>query len=151
MNYKSSFLFALTIQAILCKRKFTTGLERSVRTRSAKVQLKVLSRKLPISGTVEWIGCLWRNRDCSHYNRKNAEREYYLKTDARTEGVRKAYKTYLVQTFMPAGNDSMSAVKNANSVFDFETRLAKSSRKLADLRDPYKNYNKMDVKGLSHL
>lgn len=110
-----------------------------------------MSRKLPISGTVEWIGCFGETGTAAITTGRMPNREYYLKTDARTEGVRKAYKTYLVQTFRQVGNDSMSAVKNANSVFDFETRLAKSSRKLADLRDPYKNYNKMDVKGLSHL
>ncbi|GEO10069.1 M13 family metallopeptidase [Segetibacter aerophilus] len=78
-------------------------------------------------------------------------RDYYFNTDARTEGVRKAYNTYLVQTFMQLGNDSGTAVKNAKGVYDLEMRLAKSSRKLADLRDPYKNYNKMDVKALSNL
>jgi putative endopeptidase len=78
-------------------------------------------------------------------------RDYYFNTDARTEGVRKAYKIYLVQTFMQLGNDSLTAVKNTKGVYDLETRLAKSSRKLADLRDPYKNYNKMDVKALNTL
>ena len=78
-------------------------------------------------------------------------RDYYFNTDARTEGVRKAYNTYLVKTFMQLGNDSLTAIKNAKSVYDLETRLAKSSRKLAALRDPYKNYNKMNVSGLSHL
>jgi putative endopeptidase len=78
-------------------------------------------------------------------------RDYYFNTDARTEGVRKAYNSYLVQTFMQLGNDSGTALKNAKGVYDLETRLARSSRKLADLRDPYKNYNKMDVKALSNL
>lgn len=78
-------------------------------------------------------------------------RDYYFNTDARTEGVRKAYNTYLLQTFMQLGNDSATAFKNAKGVYDLETRLAKSSRKLAALRDPYKNYNKMDVKALSNL
>ncbi|MCW3111769.1 MAG: metalloendopeptidase [Segetibacter sp.] len=78
-------------------------------------------------------------------------RDYYFNTDARTEGVRKAYNTYLLQTFMQLGNDSIAALKNAKGVYDLEARLAKSSRKLAALRDPYKNYNKMDVKALSNL
>jgi putative endopeptidase len=78
-------------------------------------------------------------------------RDYYFNTDERTAGVRKAYNTYLIKTFMQIGNDSMTALKNAKAVYNLETRLAKSSRKLADLRDPYKNYNKMDVNGLSHL
>jgi putative endopeptidase len=78
-------------------------------------------------------------------------RDYYFNTDARTAGVRKAYNTYLVKTFMQLGNDTLTASANAKVVYDLETRLAKASRKLAALRDPYKNYNKMDVNGLSRL
>lgn len=78
-------------------------------------------------------------------------RDYYFNTDSRTEGVRKAYKTYLLQTFMQVGNDSLTALKNAGAVYSLESRLAKSSRKLSDLRDPYKNYHKMDTKGLANL
>ena len=78
-------------------------------------------------------------------------RDYYFNTDARTEGVRKAYKQYLLKTFMQLGNDSPTAGKNAKAVYDLETRLATSSRKLAALRDPEKNYNKMDIGKLSRL
>jgi putative endopeptidase len=78
-------------------------------------------------------------------------RDYYFNTDARTEGIRKAYDAYLVKTFMQLGNDSTTAMRNAKDVYELEKRLAKSSRKLADLRDPYKNYNKMDVNALGRL
>lgn len=78
-------------------------------------------------------------------------RDYYFNTDSRTEGVRKAYKTYLVKTFRQLGSDSVTAVKIGESFYNLEKRLANSSRKLAALRDPYKNYNKMDVKGLQQL
>jgi len=78
-------------------------------------------------------------------------RDYYFNTDTRTEGVRNAYTTYLVKTFMQLGNDSATAVKVADDVYNLEKRLANSSRKLAALRDPYKNYNKMSVSGLSEL
>lgn len=75
-------------------------------------------------------------------------RDYYFKTDQRTEGVRKAYNNYLVKTFRQLGNASASALKIAEHVYDLEKRLANSSRKLAALRDPYKNYNKMGCKRL---
>lgn len=78
-------------------------------------------------------------------------RDYYFKTDSRTEGVRKAYRTYLTKTFIQLGNDSGASIKIADDVYNLEKRLANSSRKLADLRDPYKNYNKMNVKGLTNL
>ncbi len=78
-------------------------------------------------------------------------RDYYFKTDTRTETVRTAYKAYLLKTFKQLGNDDANAQKNATAVYALETRLAKSSRKLEDLRDPYKNYNKMNVQDLSKL
>jgi putative endopeptidase len=78
-------------------------------------------------------------------------RDYYFNTDARTIAVRNAYKIYLLQTFKQLGDDETTAQKNADAVFALETKLAKASRKLQDLRDPYKNYNKMDLAGLSKL
>ena len=78
-------------------------------------------------------------------------RDYYFKTDARTEQVRIAYKQYLLKTFKQLGNDDASAQKNAAAVYALETKLAKASRKLEDLRDPYKNYNKMNVADLTKL
>ena len=78
-------------------------------------------------------------------------RDYYFNTDLRTEGVRKVYLIYLKKTFRQLGNDSLSASKNSEDVFNIEKRLANSSRKLAALRDPYKNYNKMNLTGLQKL
>lgn len=78
-------------------------------------------------------------------------REYYFNTDERTVKVRAAYKLYLLQTFKQLGDDDATAQKNADAVYALETRLAKASRKLEDLRDPYKNYNKMTITGLSSL
>ena len=78
-------------------------------------------------------------------------RDYYFNTDERTANVRKAYQAYLVKTLQQLGNDTAAAAKNASGIFKFETKLAGSSRKLAALRDPYKNYNKMEVKSLVNL
>jgi putative endopeptidase len=78
-------------------------------------------------------------------------RDYYFKTDARTEKVKNAYKEYLLKTFKQLGNDNDVSHQKANAMYDLETRLAKASRRLQDLRDPYKNYNKMSVSGLSKL
>jgi putative endopeptidase len=68
-------------------------------------------------------------------------RDYYFNTDAQTVKVRDAYKVYLLKTFKRI--DSAHAQQDADEMFALETTLAKSSRKLADLRDPYMNYNKM--------
>ena len=78
-------------------------------------------------------------------------RDYYFNTDARSEGVRNAYNIYLVKTLMQLGNDSLHAPTIAANIYNLEKRLANSSRKLAALRDPYKNYNKMNVAALNKL
>jgi putative endopeptidase len=55
-------------------------------------------------------------------------RDYYLNSDERTVGVRKAYQEYLLKTFIQLGDDKATAEKNVKSVYDLETRLAKASR-----------------------
>lgn len=76
------------------------------------------------------------------------ERDYYFNTDEKTTHVRDAYKHYLFVTFRQLGQDSLNALKRSEAVFQLETRLAKASRKLADLRDPIKNYNRMKLTDL---
>ena len=76
-------------------------------------------------------------------------RDYYFNTDDRTIKVKEAYKSYVLKTFNRM--DSTNAKKDADEVFALETKLAKASRKLADLRDPYKNYNKMNRSGLAKI
>ena len=78
-------------------------------------------------------------------------RDYYFNTDEKSVNVRKAYQHYLNQVFTRLGNDSLKAAATAEKVFQLEARLAKASRKLADLRDPYKNYHKMGLAELNKL
>ena len=76
-------------------------------------------------------------------------RDFYFNTDARTTKVREAYKIYLLKTLTHI--DSANAQKDADEIFALETKLAKTSRSLADLRDPYENYHKMSYAGLSAI
>jgi putative endopeptidase len=78
-------------------------------------------------------------------------RDYYFNTDEKTINVRKAYLAYLYKTLKQLGSDSTKAVVEANAVYNVESRMAKSARKLADLRDPYKNYNKMNMSALNSM
>lgn len=79
------------------------------------------------------------------------EREYYFKSDSATLGIRKAYVSHIAKMLTLSGDDSIAAGKVAVKVLSFEINLAKSSRKLEDLRDPYRNYNKMAVSDLGKL
>ncbi len=78
-------------------------------------------------------------------------RDYYFDTDEKSVAVRNAFKEYLIKTFQQLGNSDTAATRMMNEVVALETRLASSSRKLAALRDPYKNYNKMSITKLQSL
>ena len=76
------------------------------------------------------------------------EREYYLKNDSSMIDIRRHYLAHIATLLTMAGQDSAKAGSAATDVLAFETRLAKASRKLEDLRDPYLNYNKIAVRDL---
>lgn len=78
-------------------------------------------------------------------------RDYYFNTDERTLKVKAAYKDYQLKTFKQLATPGADIQKTANDVFELETKLATASRKLVDLRDPYKNYNKMSWAGLAKI
>ena len=73
------------------------------------------------------------------------ERDYYINTDARTQNIRKEYKIHLIKMFSLLGDNEKLAKANSEIVFNIETDLARASRKLEDLNDPYANYNKMSL------
>lgn len=79
------------------------------------------------------------------------DRDYYFNTDSRNTNIRKEYKAHLQRMFKLLGNDDATATKNMESVYALEENLAKNSRKIEALRDPYKNYNKMDLAALDKL
>ncbi|MBF9142652.1 M13 family metallopeptidase [Hymenobacter properus] len=72
-------------------------------------------------------------------------REFYFKTDARSEKVKAAYRAYMQQVLELLGMPAPMAQLDAATVERIETRLAKASRTPVELRDPQTNYNKMTV------
>ncbi|GAB3654902.1 M13 family metallopeptidase [Hymenobacter agri] len=78
-------------------------------------------------------------------------RDYYFNTDARTKNIRAEYVKHVANTFQLLGQDAATAAANAARVMALETTLAKSSRKLEALRDPYANYHKMSLAQLDKL
>ncbi len=78
-------------------------------------------------------------------------RDYYFNTDARTKGIREKYVLHIASMLKLAGADEAAAQTQAQSIMQLETELAKHSRKLEDLRDPYKNYNKMATANLNKM
>jgi len=79
------------------------------------------------------------------------EREYYFKTDSATINIRNEYVKYMTQILTMAGEDATVAATAAKNILALETKLATASRKIEDLRDPYKNYNKMAITDLGKM
>ena len=44
-----------------------------------------------------------------------------------------------------------AAEKNSENIMKVETAIAQASRKMEDLRDPYKNYNKLSIAEINKL
>ena len=79
------------------------------------------------------------------------EREYYFKTDSATKSIRAAYVDCIAKILTLSGDDSIKAKKSAQDILSLETKLAQASRKIEDLRDPYKNYNKTAIDDLPKM
>ena len=75
-------------------------------------------------------------------------RDYYFNTDPITTKVRNAYPQFVALMLTLSGIDSNLAKEKAKNIIALEARLAKASRKLEDLRDPYLNYNKIAISDL---
>jgi putative endopeptidase len=80
-----------------------------------------------------------------------ADRDYYLKSDARTQRIQNAYKQYMVTLFKLTGTSEEAALKKATIIFNIETELAKAQLSRTELRDPNKTYNKFSVADFDKL
>jgi putative endopeptidase len=70
------------------------------------------------------------------------DRDLYFDGDAYATKVRGEFVAHLRRAFSLLGQDTASARRSADAVVRIETNLAGASRKRADTRDPFKNYNK---------
>ena len=72
-------------------------------------------------------------------------RDFYFNTDENSTKVRAGYVKYVQRVLTLAAGDRLVRPDAGERVMAFETELARASRKLADLRDPESNYNKMEA------
>src|SRR5215813_698329 len=79
------------------------------------------------------------------------DRDYYTKTDAKSEETRQKYVAYVAKLLTLAGETPEQAAKDAASILRIETNLAKASLTRVERRDPYKQYHKMSVNDLGKL
>jgi len=79
------------------------------------------------------------------------DRDYYTKTDAKSEETRQKYLVHVQKMFELLGDSPGSARANTKTVMEIETALAKASLTRVDKRDPYKLFHKMTRKQLEAL
>ena len=77
------------------------------------------------------------------------DRDYYLKTDARSNKIRMDYTQYIVTLFTLCGEDMATSMASAVTIMQLETALAQAQMSRVEMRDPVKLYNKFSVAGLS--
>jgi len=73
------------------------------------------------------------------------DRDYYLKSDARSLIIQKSYKNYITSLFTLSGSSTTEAEKAAETIFNIEKTLAAAQMSRVEMRDPYKTYNKFSV------
>ena len=76
------------------------------------------------------------------------QKDYYVDADPETAKVREAYVAYIQKLAAHVGFSKEDAARMAQDVMRIETRLAKASRSMTELRDPEANYNKMSYEQL---
>jgi putative endopeptidase len=79
------------------------------------------------------------------------DRDYYTKTDAKSQEIREKYLEHVRKMFELLGEAPGAAKKHAKIVMDIETKLAKATLTRVETRDPYKLLHKMTPAQLQAL
>ena len=76
------------------------------------------------------------------------QKDYYVDTDPETTKIREAYQKYIADLAQHVGFGEVDARQMAADVMRIETRLARASKSMTELRDPEANYNKISYEEL---
>lgn len=76
------------------------------------------------------------------------DRDYYLKTDAKSVETRARYVDYITHLLTMGGESAAAAKADADAVLKLETALATASLSRVDMRDPYKVFHKVTLQDL---
>jgi len=79
------------------------------------------------------------------------EREYYFRTDGKSDTLRREYVAHMARMFQLIGDPKEKAQANAEAILKLETALADSSIPRVEMRDPNRIYHKMTVAELQVL
>ncbi len=79
------------------------------------------------------------------------DRDYYTKTDAKSEEIRQKYLAHMAKMFQLLGDPADKAKQQAATVLKLETGLAQASLTRVQQRDPHNLFHKMDRKQVQAL
>ena len=79
------------------------------------------------------------------------EKDYYLRTGAKDEEIRKQYVQHVANILKLLGSSETQAASDAAAIMKLETALAKVSLDVTSQRDPHNIYHMMPVKDLQAL
>ena len=79
------------------------------------------------------------------------ERDYYTRTGAKDQEIRKQYTEHVTNMFKLLGESQSQATGDAATVMKIETALANASLNVVDRREPSNVYHKMPVKDFEAL
>jgi putative endopeptidase len=79
------------------------------------------------------------------------DRDYYTKTDAKSEEIRRKYLAHVQRVLQLIGDSPEVAKNEAQTIMEIETALAKASLTRVEQRDPHNLFHKMDLKQVKAL
>jgi putative endopeptidase len=79
------------------------------------------------------------------------DRDYYVKDDARSKGIRDSYVQHVAKMFELMGDDSAKAAAEAKTVMEIETALAQGSMTRVQQRDPEAIYHRTTQAALKEM
>jgi putative endopeptidase len=79
------------------------------------------------------------------------DRDYYVKTDAKSRQIRAKYVAHVQRMLQLLGDSPAQSAREAQVILRIETALAKASLTMVEKRDPYHLFHKMDLAKLQAL
>ncbi|MFZ3245785.1 MAG: M13 family metallopeptidase [Candidatus Acidiferrales bacterium] len=79
------------------------------------------------------------------------DRDYYLNPDDRSQKLRVAYVQHITNMFKLMGDDDSTAAREAQTIMNMETEMAKASMSRVEMRNPESHYHKMDMAAFQEI
>jgi putative endopeptidase len=79
------------------------------------------------------------------------DRDYYIKTDAKTKTIHSEYQAHVARMFELLGDSAAQAKQNASTVMAMETQLAQASMTNVQIRNPQATYHLMNLARFSKI